>query len=65
MEYLKYPSLIIDLKQRLHSRKTKSEIETGNTIEYDVTSYQVKNIIVKEQKYNGKNCNINTHRNTT
>ena len=65
MEYPKYPSLIIHLKQILHSRKTKEEIYTGNTIEYDVTSYQVKNTIVKEQKYNGKNCNLNAHINTT
>ena len=42
MEYQKYPSLMIHLKQILHSRKTKAEIDTGNTIEYDVTSYQVK-----------------------
>ena len=32
--------------------KTKADIETGNTIEYDFTSYQVKQTIVKEQKYN-------------
>ena len=30
------------LKQILHSRKTKAEIDTGNTIEYDFTSYQVR-----------------------
>ena len=42
MEYPKYPSLIIHLKQTLHSQKTKAEFETGNTIEYDVASYQVK-----------------------
>ena len=65
MEYPRYPSLIIHLKQILHSRKTKAEIDTGNTIEYDVTSYQVKKTIVKEQKYNRKNCKLNAHRNTT
>ena len=42
MEYPKHPSLIIHLKQVLHIRKTKAEIVTGNTIEYDVTSYQFK-----------------------
>ena len=47
MEYPKYPSLIIHLNQILHSKKTKSEIDIGNTIEYDVTSYQVKKTIVK------------------
>ena len=47
MEYPKYPSIIIHLKQILHSRKTKAEIETGNTIEYDIKSYQVKKTIVK------------------
>ena len=47
MEYPKYHSLIIYLNQILHSRKTKAEIDTGNTIEYDVTSYQVKKTIVK------------------
>ena len=52
MEYPKYPSLIIHLKKILPSRKTKAEIDTGNTIEYDVTSYQVKYTLVKEQKYN-------------
>ena len=26
----------------LHSQKTKAEIDTGNTVEYDDTSYQVK-----------------------
>ena len=52
MEYPKYPSLIINLKQILNSRKTKAEIDTGNTLEYDVTTYQVKKTIVKEQKYN-------------
>ena len=52
MEYPKYNSLIIHLKQILHSRKTKAEIDTGNTIDYDVTSYHVKKSIVKEQKYN-------------
>ena len=31
---------------------TKADIDTGNTIEYDITSYQVKYTIVKEQKYN-------------
>ena len=65
MEYLKYHSLIIHLKQILHSRKTKAEIDTGNTIEYDVTSYQDKYTIMKEQKYNWNNCNWNAHRNTT
>ena len=64
MEYPKFPSLIIHLKQILHSQKTKAEIETGNTIDNDVTSYQVKKTIVKEQKYNGNNCNLNAHRNT-
>ena len=52
MGYPKYPSLIIHLKQVIHSRKTKAEIDTDNTIEYDVTSYQAKKTIVKEQKYN-------------
>ena len=42
MEYPKYPSLKIHLNQILHSRKTKAEIDKSNTIEYDVTSYQVK-----------------------
>ena len=42
MEYPKYPSLMINLKQILHSQKTKAEIDTGDNIEYDVTSYQVK-----------------------
>ena len=50
MEYPKYPSLIIHLKQILHSRKTKAEIDTGNTIEYDVKSYQVKKTIVTSIK---------------
>ena len=31
----------------LHSRRTKSEIDTGNNIDYDVKSYQVKKTIVK------------------
>ena len=31
---------------------SKAEIDTGNTIEYDFTSYQVKQTIVKEHKYN-------------
>ena len=52
MEYPKYPSLVIYLKQILHSRNTKAEVDTVNTIEYDVASYQVKKTIVKEQKYN-------------
>ena len=52
MKYPKYPSLIIHLKKILHSQKTKAEIDAGNTIEYDATSYQVKKTIVKEQKYN-------------
>ena len=65
MEYPKYPSLIINLKQILHSRRTKAEIDKGNTIEYDVTSYPVKKIIVKEQKYNRTDCNLNAHRNKT
>ena len=51
MGYPKYPSLIIHLKQILHSWKTKAEIDTGNTIDYDIISYQVKNTVVKEQKY--------------
>ena len=51
MKYPKHPSLIIHIKQILHSRKTKTGIATGNTIEYDVTSYQVKKTVVKEQKY--------------
>ena len=38
----KYPSLIMILKQILYSRRTKAEIDTGSTIEYDFTSYQVK-----------------------
>ena len=64
MEYTKYPSLMIHLKQILHSRKTKAEIDTGNTIEHDITSYQFKMTKVKEQKYNWKNCNLYAHRNT-
>ena len=47
MEYPKYPSLIIHLKQILHSQKTKAKYETVNTIEYDVTSSQFKKTIVK------------------
>ena len=39
---------MIHLKQILHNQKTKAEIDTGNTIEYDVTSYQVKQTIVKK-----------------
>ena len=46
LNILKYPSLIIHLKQILHSRKTKTEIETDNTIEHEVTSYQVKKTMV-------------------
>ena len=65
MEYPKYPSSIIHLKQKLHSRKTKAEIDAGNNIEYDVTSYQVKWTILKEQKYNRNNFNLNAHINTT
>ena len=65
MEYPKYPSLIINLKQILHSQKTEAEIDTGNTIEYDVTTYQGKKTIVKEQKYNWNKGNLNAHRNTT
>ena len=47
MEYPKYPPLTILLKQILYSQKTKAKIETGNTIEYNVASYQVKKTIVK------------------
>ena len=47
MKYPKYPSLIIYLKQILQSLKTKAEIDTGNTIDYDIKSYQVKNTVVK------------------
>ena len=65
MKYPNYPLLMIHLKQILHSRKTKAEIDTGNTIEYDVTSYQFKNTIVKQQKHNRKNWNLNAHRNKT
>ena len=64
MKYTKYNSLIIHLIQILQSQKTKAEIDTGNTIEYDVTSYQVKNTIVKVQQYNSNNCNLNAHRET-
>ena len=46
MKYTKYPSLIIHLK-KLQSQKKKAEIETGNTIEYDVKSYQIKKTIIK------------------
>ena len=65
MEYPKYPSIIIHLKQILHSQKAKSKIDTGNPIEYDVTSYPVKTNIVKEHKYNWNNCNLDAHRNAT
>ena len=65
MEYPKYLSLMIHLKQILHCRKTKAEIDIGNSIEYDVTSYQVKYTIVKEQKYKLNNFNLNAHRITT
>ena len=47
MKYPRYPSFVILLKQILHSRRTKAEIDTGNTIEYDVKSYQVNQTIVK------------------
>ena len=65
MEYPKYHSLLIQLKQILHSQKTKAEIDTGTTIEDDVTSYQVKKTIVKEHKQNWNNCKLNAHWNTT
>ena len=52
-------------KNIFHSQITKAKIETGNTIEYEITSYQVKKTYVKEQKYNLKHCNLNAHRNTT
>ena len=55
MEYPKYTSLIIHLKQILHSQKTKAEIDTGYTIEYGVTSCQVKYTIVKEQNVHDEN----------
>ena len=48
-----------------HSRKTKAEIDTGNTIEYDVTSCQVKKTIVKEQKYNCNKINLIAHKKNT
>ena len=54
MKHPKYPLLIIHLKQILHSQKTKTKIDTGNTMEYEVTSYRVKKDILKEQKYNLK-----------
>ena len=65
LEYRKYPLLIINLKQILHSGKTKANIDIGTTIKYDVTSFHVKKTIVKEHKYNWNNCNINSHINTT
>ena len=34
-------------KKILHSQKNRAEIKTGDTIEYDVISYQVKKTIVK------------------
>ena len=40
-------TFIIYLKQILHIRRTKAEIEKVITVEYDVTTYQVKNTIVK------------------
>ena len=39
----KYPSLK-NLNYIFHSRKTKAEIDTGNTIEYGFTSYQVNGL---------------------
>ena len=50
MKYPKYPSLIIHLKQIIHSQKTKAEIETGNTIEYDIKLYQVKKYYSKKHR---------------
>ena len=47
MEYPKYSSLIVHLKQILHSQNTNSEIDTGNNIEYEFALYQVKKTIVK------------------
>ena len=38
---------IIHLKQILQIQKIKAEIEIINTIEYDVSSYQVKKAILK------------------
>ena len=34
-------------QQILRSQNTKAYIETGNTIDYDIKSYQVKNTRVK------------------
>ena len=64
MKYPKYPSLLIHQKQIPHNQKTKAEIETGNNIEYDATSYQVKKNIVKEHQYDSNNCNLNAHQKT-
>ena len=50
MIYPKHTALI-NLNQILHSRKTKADIDTGNTIEYDFTSYEVKETIVKDHNY--------------
>ena len=36
-----------DLKQMLQGLNTKANIEIGNTIEYDVRSYQFNKTIVK------------------
>ena len=38
---------IIHLQQILYSQKTRVKIEAGNTIEYDVKSYQVNQTIVE------------------
>ena len=37
----------MQLKQILQGHKTQAKIDIGNTVEYDVNSYQVKMTVVK------------------
>ena len=46
-------------KKILQVQKTQSEIDMGNTIEYDMKSYQVKTTIIKCKKVRQKGLNLN------
>ena len=50
---------IIHLRQIIQGWKTRAEIDIGNTIEYDVKSYQIKTTTVKCTKERQKVLNLN------
>ena len=54
-----FSSDVYNTHKKIQGRKTRAEIDIGNTIEYDVKSYQVKMTIIRCKNVRQKGLKLN------